>query len=89
MDKIQVTPEKGKDWEYASPSVITIFNKNKKGGSFGFPTCQDMARAFVEHLPKEDNDAISKIELSKAGNGDDAKCGFFLNIFLKNEFIEE
>ena len=39
VDKIQVTPERNKEWDYKCPSAIAIFNANKKNGSFGFPTC--------------------------------------------------
>lgn len=64
VDKISVAPEKGRDWEYASPSCIQLFNKFKKQGSFGFPSCKDMAQSIIDNLSKEENDAISKIELS-------------------------
>jgi hypothetical protein len=38
-EKITITPEKGKDWEYVCPSSISIFNKFKKTGSYGFASC--------------------------------------------------
>lgn len=38
-DAISVTPEKNKDHEYVCPSAMTLFNKNKKTGSFGHATC--------------------------------------------------
>ena len=44
-----------------------------------------MANAIVENLPK--NDSIEKVELSKIGKGPDDKSGYFLNIFLKENFI--
>jgi arginyl-tRNA synthetase len=81
-----VTPERNKEWDYTSPSAIKIFNMSKKQGSFGFPTCQDMANAVIQNL--EENNSIEKVELKQAGAGDPAKSGFFLNITLKNEFIQ-
>ena len=47
-----------------------------------------MANAIVANIDKETNDAIEKIELAQAGKGDPAKSGFFLNITLKQSFIE-
>ena len=39
-EKFSATPsEKGKEYEYSSPSCISIFNKYKKAGSFNFKTC--------------------------------------------------
>ena len=60
----------------------------KKQGSFGFPTCQDLAQAIVNNLTHEENDAIEKVELKQVGTGNPAISGFFLNITLKNSFIE-
>ena len=48
-----------------------------------------MATAIKENLDSVDNDAIEKIDLSKAGNGPDEKSGFFLNITLKDSWIEQ
>lgn len=45
-----------------------------------------MAKAILDNI--EPNNVIEKIELSQAGKGDPAKSGFFMNIFLKAEFIE-
>ena len=66
---------------------MQFFNKYKKQGSFGFASCQDMAAAIVENIPE--NDSIDKIELSKIGKGPDDKSGFFLNIFLKDQFVHQ
>ena len=82
-----VTAERNKEWDYTSPSTIKIFNMSKKQGSFGFPTCQEMAQAVAQNL--EENTVIEKVELKQAGNGDPAKSGFFLNITLKNDFIQD
>ena len=86
-DPVSVTAEKDKDWEYASPSAMKFYNMHKKKGAFGFESCHQMATAIVENI-EQDNDAIDRIELSQAGKGDPAKAGFFLNIFLKPQFIE-
>lgn len=88
VEKITITAEKGKDWEYVCPSSISIFNKFKKQGSFGFASCQEMAQSIKDHLLPEENDIIKSIELSQAGKGEASKSGFFLNIHLKHEFIE-
>ena len=64
---------------------MQFFNKFKKDGSFGFASCKDMASAIVDNLPE--NDTIEKVELSKIGKGPDDKSGYFLNIFLKTDFI--
>jgi len=86
-DAITVTPEKNKDWDYVSPSAMKFFNMYKKKGAFGFQSCQEMANAIVQHVESENNNAIQRIELSQAGQGDPSKAGFFMNIYLKPEFI--
>ena len=85
-DPITVQAVRNKDWDYETPSAISIFNKNKKAGSYGFKSCFEMAKAIVDNIEK-DNDAIEKVEFSQMGKGDPAKSGFFLNIHLKNSFI--
>ena len=60
---------------------------HKKKGAFGFENCQAMATAIIENIEAE-NDTIERIELSQAGQGDPSKAGFFMNIFLKQQFIE-
>ncbi len=62
-EKITVTPERNKDWDYTCPSAMKIYNMTKKTGSFGFATCQDLAKAIVDNLDQESNDAIESIEL--------------------------
>ena len=64
---------------------MQIFNKNKKNGSFGFASCKAMAEAILSNVSQ--NDAIDKIELSKIGKGPDDKSGYFLNIYLKPDFV--
>lgn len=86
-ERVAITAEKGKEWDYTSPSTIKIFNMSKKQGSFGYTTCQDMAQGIANSI-ETDNPAVEKVELKQAGAGDAAKAGFFLNITLKNEFIE-
>ena len=88
-EKVAVTPERNKDWDYTCPSAIKVFNMTKKTGSFGFASCQDLAQAIINNLDESTNDAISAVELKQVGTGDAAKSGFFLNINLKNEFIED
>ena len=82
-----MTPEKNKDWEYVCPSAMKFFNMHKKKGSFGFPTCRDMANAILANI-EQDNGVIEKIELAQAGQGPPDKAGWFMNIFLKAEFIQ-
>jgi hypothetical protein len=49
-----------------------------------------MANAIAENIPQEEmKSTISKIELSKIGKGPDDKSGFFLNIFLQDEFVHQ
>ena len=60
---------------------------HKKKGSFGFPTCRDMANAILANI-EQDNGVIEKIELAQAGQGPPDKAGWFMNIFLKAEFIQ-
>lgn len=67
---------------------MKIYNASKKTGSYGFPTCQQLAQAITDNLDPVENDAIEKVELKQAGGGDPTKAGFFLNLTLKNEFIE-
>jgi hypothetical protein len=55
LEKLAVTPERNKDWDYTSPSTIKIFNMSKKQGSFGFATCQDMANAIAQNVDSELN----------------------------------
>ena len=62
-EKIIVTAERNKDWDYTCPSAMKIYNMTKKNGSFGFATCQELAQAIVNNLDQDANDAISSIEL--------------------------
>jgi hypothetical protein len=87
-EPIVVQPESNKEWDYVCPSAMKFFNMFKKTGSFGFASCLDMANAIVANIDQNENDAIEKIELAQAGKGDPAKSGFFLNITLKQAFIE-
>lgn len=84
-----MTPEKKENWDYVCPSAMKFFNMHKKKGSFGFANCKDMAEAIVSNISEEDNDAIEKVELSQIGKGDPAKSGYFMNIFLKDNFIQQ
>lgn len=88
-EKIAVTPERNKDWDYTCPSAMKIYNMTKKAGSFGFATCQDLAKAIVSNLDEEASKVIKGVELKQAGQGDPAKSGFFLNVHLQDAFIEE
>lgn len=85
---VVVEPEKNKEWEYKSASAMKIYNTYKKAGSFGFPTCQELASAIVSNISSVENNAIEKVTLAQAGQGDPTKAGFFLNIHLKKNFIE-
>ena len=86
-DPVIVTAEKNKEWEYVSPSAMKFFNMHKKKGSFGYKTCQEMAQAILQNIDP-DNEAIDRIDLSQAGQGPPDKAGFFMNIYLKPEFIQ-
>jgi len=67
---------------------MQFFNKYKKQGSFGFSNCKDMANAIVDNISEDAlGGTIDKIELSKIGQGPDEKSGYFLNIYLKHEFV--
>ncbi len=57
-EKLAVTPERNKEWDYTSPSAIKIFNMSKKTGSYGFATCQALAQAIIDNLDPTSNDAI-------------------------------
>jgi hypothetical protein len=49
-----------------------------------------MANSIVKNIPEEAlKHSIEKVELSKIGKGPDDKAGFFLNIFLKDEFVHQ
>ena len=70
---------------------MKFYNMHKKKGAFGFSNCQEMATAIVESIatePEAEN-VIERVELAQAGQGDPAKSGFFMNIFLKPEFIQD
>ena len=86
-----VTAEKNKEWEYVSPSAIKFYNMHKKKGAFGFASCQAMAAAIGDSVQADPDAAnvIDRIELSQAGQGDPAKSGFFMNIYLKEQFIQD
>ena len=86
---MDVEAERNKEWDYKSASAMKFFNMYKKKGSFGFASCKDMADAIVSNIKEEENDAIEKIDLAMVGKGDPAKCGYFLNITLKKNFIED
>ena len=44
-----------------------------------------MAEKVIAKVPTDS--VIGKIELSKMGNAPDDKAGFFMNIFLKDDFV--
>ena len=44
-----------------------------------------MAEKISKNVPMDS--IIDKIELSKVGKGPDDKSGFYMNIFLKDDFI--
>ncbi len=56
-----VEADKNQAWDYKSPSAVKIFNMSKKKGSFGFESCQQMAKAIATNI--EENDVIKDIEL--------------------------
>lgn len=62
-ERFKVDPEKKEAWDYSSPTAIKIFNMSKKQGSFGFASCQDLAKAIADNIHEVENDAIEKIEL--------------------------
>jgi arginyl-tRNA synthetase len=86
-EPVYVTAEKNKAWDYVCPSVMKVFNMTKKQGSFGFSSCKDMADAILANIDPA-NDAIDEISLSPIGKGDPSKLGFFLNIKLKDDYIQ-
>lgn len=89
-EDLSVVPQKNELWDYQSPSAMQLFNKHKKTGSFGFPTCKALAEAILNNVaPEEYESTIDKIELSKIGKGPDEKSGFFLNIYLKDNFVQD
>lgn len=89
QELMHVECEHNKEWEYKSASAMKIFNMHKKKGAFGFECCQDMANAIVQNIDPAENNAIEKIELAQAGKGDPKLSGYFLNIHLKKQFIED
>ena len=46
-----------------------------------------MAEAVAAAVPLDH--CVEKVELSKMGKGPDDKAGFFLNFFLKDEFVQK
>lgn len=82
-----INSEKDKDWHYATPTAIKIWNMVKKKGGLGCANCKELAQKIADCVPV--GDVIEKVELLKAGNGDDDKSGFFINIYLKLEFLAE
>jgi hypothetical protein len=63
-ESMAVTAEKNKEWDYTCASAMKFFNQFKKQGSFGFSTCQDLAKAICENVDPATNDAIDKIDLA-------------------------
>ena len=89
-EALQINAELKDKHDYQCPSAMQFFNKYKKSGSFGFASCKDMANAILENIPKDVYEStIDKVELSKIGKGPDEKSGYFLNIFLKDQFVNQ
>jgi hypothetical protein len=90
-EQVAITAERKGEWDYVSPSAMKFYNMHKKSGSFGFATCQEMAKAMIASLERVPgaNDVIDKVELAQMGNGDPSKSGFFLNIHLKQSYLEQ
>lgn len=83
--------QKAQEHDYQTSAAMMLFNKYKKQGSFGYKTCQDMANSIIDKIPKEvlsEGGIASKLSMSKIGNGPDDKSGFFINIFLREDFIQ-
>jgi arginyl-tRNA synthetase len=84
-EKFVINSEKDKEWQYATPSAIKIFNMFKKKGGLGCANCMELAQKISECIPTDG--LIEKVELCKAGKGPDEKSGFFINIFIRMEFL--
>lgn len=84
-EKFVINSEKDKEWQYATPSAIKIFNMFKKKGGLGCANCMELAQKISECIPTDG--LIEKVELCKAGKGPDEKSGFFINIFISMEFL--
>ena len=48
----------------------------------------DMATAIIEKIPTDD-ETIEKVEMKKMGNAPDDKAQWFINIFIRNQFIHQ
>ena len=86
VKQIDVNSDVKKDWDYSIPSAMKTFNMNKKNKEFPYESCKVLADKIVAQIPDEH---IEKIDLLKMGKGPDEKSGFFINLTLKNSFLEK
>jgi len=82
-EKFIINSDIDKEWQYASPTAIKIWNMNKKKGGLGCENCKELAEKISELIPTDG--IIEKVSTMKAGKGPDEKSGFFINIFLRKE----
>jgi arginyl-tRNA synthetase len=62
--------------DFVSPVALSIFNRYKKEGCFGYSNAFQLANTISQHLPA--SDIVERIEVAQNG---------FMNIFIQNAFV--
>lgn len=86
-EQFVINSEKDKEWQYATPTAIKLWNMHKKKGGLGCESCKELAQKLADSIPTDG--IISKVDLLMAGKGDESKAGFFINIYLNVEKVSE
>eukprot|EP01022_Parablepharisma_sp_SALTPOND_P017954 TRINITY_DN2920_c0_g1_i1.p2 TRINITY_DN2920_c0_g1~~TRINITY_DN2920_c0_g1_i1.p2 ORF type:complete len:621 (-),score=87.04 TRINITY_DN2920_c0_g1_i1:56-1918(-) len=90
---VSVSPHIG---DYRCSNAIKLFNQYKKSGAFGCASIKELAEKIIAGIPA--NPYIHKAEatptkgtlfISPIPIADDPKSPYFINVYLKNEVLEE
>ena len=89
---VSVSPHIG---DYRCTSPIKLFNQHKKTGSFGCANMQQLAEKIINGLPpntmiqKAEATAMKRKPLKLIRLEDDPKSPYFINIYLRNDVMEQ
>jgi arginyl-tRNA synthetase len=84
VPEVTVSPMMG---DYRCASAIKLFNQYKKSGSFGCANMKELAEKIIKGIPA--NPLIEKAEATPMKPDDLEKSPYFINVFLKNEVLQQ
>ncbi len=90
--ELTVSPHVG---DYRCTSAMKLFNQHRKKGAFGCSSVRELADKIIASIPA--NPLIQKSEATPMGRRplgvtrvvEDSRAPYFINVYLKNEFLEQ